>query len=324
MPVHFTCPHCTQLLSVGRRKVGSVVMCVTCNGRVLVPQPYEEVPTTLPPDEHTATELAPPPPPVADQFVQTPQPGNEERGASDVSQQPTSPPRTEEPSSVDYERTEQPEPFQQPNPAQETYFEDGYETSPAIRRDTVQISRTILYAIGGLIVFVGLGSFLLGWGMARSLAPVQIKQATRHRVHGNVQYLTRRGQLAPDTQSVVVALPRRKLPDQKFSPETLRPENLSFRNSQDPAVLGIRSLGGDIAITDELGEYELEVGEAGEYFVLILSSHVALPSNKRAISTEIVELGQYFRQADKLLGRNEYVWAKHFVRKAKQIDKVFE
>lgn len=323
MPVHFTCPHCTQLLSVGRRKVGSVVMCVTCNGRVLVPQPYEEVPATLPDDNPPATEFAPEL--SSDQLDQPPaSSSNEVATPANVVQHPGEPPRPEEPSTADYDRAEQPEHFQQRNPDQQTYFEDGYETSPVFRRDAVQISRTVLYVIGGLIVFVGLGSFLLGWGMARSLAPVQIKQPTRHRVHGNVKYLTRRGQLAPDTQSVVVAVPRRKLPDQKFSPETLRPENLSFRNTQDPAVLGIRSLGGDVAITDELGEYELEVSEAGEYFVLILSSHVALPSNKRAISTEIVELGQYFRQADKLLGRNEYVWAKHFIRKAKQIDKVFD
>lgn len=38
MPVHFTCPHCGQLLSVGRRKVGYAVRCAACGGGVTVPE----------------------------------------------------------------------------------------------------------------------------------------------------------------------------------------------------------------------------------------------------------------------------------------------
>ncbi len=38
MPVHFTCPHCGQLLSVGRRKVGQAVRCAACGGGVTVPE----------------------------------------------------------------------------------------------------------------------------------------------------------------------------------------------------------------------------------------------------------------------------------------------
>ena len=335
MPVHFTCPHCTQLLSVGRRKVGNVVRCVTCNGSVLVPPPYEEVSNEVVRNKTVPTETVPIETVLDEEFSKSsgsydqaeghesthavplsreshPTTSSENATRPAANQLPTPPPRVQDET---YDSLMQPS-------ATESAFEDV--SGAGLRRDTIQISRTILYAIGGVIVAVGIGAFGLGWGMARSLAPVRIQTAANHHVRGSVNYVTRHGQLAPDTQSVIVALPRRKLPDQKFSPESLRPENLSFRTNQTPAVAGIRSLGGDVAITDQSGSYELEVSEAGEYFVLILSSHVARPANKQPSSTEIVELGRYFRQANDLFEKNAYVWGKHFVRKSKQLDTIFE
>lgn len=39
MPVRFTCSVCNQLLSIGRRKIGSEVVCPKCKSRILVPAP---------------------------------------------------------------------------------------------------------------------------------------------------------------------------------------------------------------------------------------------------------------------------------------------
>lgn len=39
MPVRFTCSVCDQLLSIGRRKIGSEVICPKCKSRILVPAP---------------------------------------------------------------------------------------------------------------------------------------------------------------------------------------------------------------------------------------------------------------------------------------------
>lgn len=295
-------------------------MCVTCNGRVLVPQPYEETQSSMTPTGAASD-------PGSHSTSDASSPLNDDQD-NEITNDPFFDSQPSASSTYSLESSEAD--FESSVPAEshgQDLIPDAYaseEFHPRARHvDTVPVPRTILYAIGGLIVTVGVGSFLLGWGMARSLAPVQIKQATRQSIHGSVRYATRRGQLAPDTQSVVVALPTRRLPDQKFAPETLRPDILSF-SGQNLAVQGIRSLGGDVALTNEAGEYELEVGDAGEYFVLILSGHVALPNTRRATSTHIVELGQYFRQADKLLGKNDYVWNKYFVRKSKQVDKTFD
>ena len=37
MPIRFRCPFCDQLLGISRRKVGAVVDCPRCRGRVGVP-----------------------------------------------------------------------------------------------------------------------------------------------------------------------------------------------------------------------------------------------------------------------------------------------
>ena len=43
MPVRFTCSVCNQLLSIGRRKVGSEVTCPKCTSRILVPSEEDAV-----------------------------------------------------------------------------------------------------------------------------------------------------------------------------------------------------------------------------------------------------------------------------------------
>ena len=188
----------------------------------------------------------------------------------------------------------------------------------------ILISRAALYGIGGLILGVAVCSFALGWAMAGTLTPATVQTARRQRVSGRVSYYTSSGQLAADALAVVIALPHRKKPDEKFDVRSVRPENASLQvQNLDPTVLGIRSLGGDFAVTNERGDYELEVGNPGEYYILVLSGHLARPVNRMPSPTEIVELGRYFRQANELLGNNEYVWAKRQVRKNSRFDATF-
>lgn len=37
MPVRFRCAYCNQLLGISRRKIGTIVSCPTCQGKVVVP-----------------------------------------------------------------------------------------------------------------------------------------------------------------------------------------------------------------------------------------------------------------------------------------------
>lgn len=207
-------------------------------------------------------------------------------------------------------------------PSYEGRYQETFDPPNDLWRGPISVSRAVLYAIGGLIVGVAVCSFLLGWGMAQTTGPMQFGGTNSHRIHGRVNYATGGGRLVPDTQSVVIVLPRRKKPDEKFSVESIRPDKV-VANGQDPTVMGIRAIGGDFALTDPDGDYELEVNESGEYYLLILSSHLARSADRPPLTTEIVELGQYFRQANALLGKNDYVWIKHIVRADKQYDTTF-
>jgi hypothetical protein len=54
MPVRFRCPFCNQLLGISRRKIGTVIECPNCHGKVGVPS-----------EEPGPVDPAPPPPPPA-------------------------------------------------------------------------------------------------------------------------------------------------------------------------------------------------------------------------------------------------------------------
>lgn len=289
MSVQFTCPHCTQLMSAPRQKIGEVVRCAACGGGVVVPQPLQN-------------ELDP----SADANAQTHHSAAEELNHEMLRE-----------SSLR-------------ESAVGTETEEDFRHSPRVATfgelsSAIPVTRFALYSIGGLIVGVALISFLLGWAMGQGSVQTQfgaMANAQRHRIYGRVAFTTGQGRNAPDTESVVVALPRRRKPDEKLTINSIRPD-AAPPNSQDPTVRGIREIGGDVVRTDALGEYELDVSEAGEYYLLILSSHVARASNRPPLTNEIVELGQYFKQADTLLGQNDYVWTKHLVRTDKKYDYSF-
>ena len=53
MPIRFYCPFCEQLLGASSRKIGAVVECPSCRGKVGVPSPG--APPPLPPSRRPAT-----------------------------------------------------------------------------------------------------------------------------------------------------------------------------------------------------------------------------------------------------------------------------
>ena len=284
MPVQFTCPHCTQLMSVARRKVGEVVQCVNCGGGVMVPHPLQ--------DEY--------------------QPGETDESALQ--------PPSSDSGTLNHEMLSEPT-VPSPNAARSMAHVAPFGELSS----TIPVTRFALYSIGGLILGVALCSFLLGWAMGQGAGQSQfgaVANAQKHRIYGRVSFATDRGRIAPDTESVVVALPRRKKPDEKLIINSIRPD-VSPPNNQDPTVRGIREIGGDVGRTDASGEYELEVSEPGEYYLLVLSSHVARDASRPPMTDEIVELGQYFKQPDALFGQNDYVWKKHLVRTDEKFDHSF-
>lgn len=195
------------------------------------------------------------------------------------------------------------------------------QRSIASWNSTVPVTRGALYAIGGLIVGVGMAAFVLGWSMGTGMGqnPATQTPTRKPRIHGRLTYVTASGQTAPDAESVVLAVPVKERPDEKIAIDDLRPD--SPPENLNPTIQKIRSLGGDFARTNLTGDYELEVEFPGEYYLLLLSNHAARSSEPK--TNEIVELGRYFRSADKLLGRNAYVWDKQIVRGDAQTDYCF-
>jgi hypothetical protein len=49
MPIRFRCAYCNQLMSIARRKAGSVVGCPTCGGQVIVPHEQPQPGPQAPP-----------------------------------------------------------------------------------------------------------------------------------------------------------------------------------------------------------------------------------------------------------------------------------
>ena len=73
MPIKFRCAFCSQLMAIGRRKIGSVVMCPTCQGQVIVPAGGHTPPSFPSPPRQTSPSPQPsnsPPKPKSNLFEQ--------------------------------------------------------------------------------------------------------------------------------------------------------------------------------------------------------------------------------------------------------------
>ncbi len=274
MQIHFTCPHCGQLLSVTRRKVGEAVQCVRCKGGVLVPDAPDDAANT---PAQTATES------ITEEY--------------------------------------------QPSTATQNVAasEPGTRKNPDTLSRPLHISRTAFYSIGGLIVGTAIVAFLLGWTMGRETrfheSPA-VGGGTWHRVSGRISFLTQRGKSAADAESVVVALPANRKPDEKFDSSVLRPE-IAPNNVPTPLLQAIRAFGGGYTRVDRNGTYDLELPSAGEYYILVISNHATRPASRQPSTPEIVEMGRFFTRASELIAKNDFIWSKRLVKRTLSVNHVF-
>lgn len=289
MPVQFSCPHCGQLLSVTRRKIGHAVQCARCQGGVIVPAPLASGEGDL--DSENSEEQ------------------DESTGVADPELELAEPQMLAEES----ESLARMHALAQGNSAG--------QLRPGIS-DTVHMTRTALYFIGGLIAAVAIISFLVGWSFGSNMVPVA-QQVTTRTVRGHVHFTTRRGQQAADSESVAIAFPVSRKPDEKLQSAEIRPDVAPGSVSQ-AVVQAIRSLGGDYARTDRDGGYQLQLGQSGPYYLLIISNHVARPVEQQPTTKEVVELGQFVTRATELLSGNAYSWEKQMIMKSIEHNHVFE
>ena len=188
---------------------------------------------------------------------------------------------------------------------------------------TVEMTRTALYTIGGLIVGVAVLAFLLGWSFGSEMGTQrQSVNSSPRTVSGQIHYATKQGRKASDSEAVVIAWPTSRKPDEKLDVAGLRP-NVAPAKVPKSTVHAIRSLGGDFARTDRNGVYELELPAAGEYYLLVISNHVSRPAGQQPTTVEVIEIGQFVTKATELLSVNDYVWSKQIVAKPTTFNHVF-
>ena len=68
----------------------------------------------------------------------------------------------------------------------------------------------------------------------------------------------------------------------------------------------------------------LEVPRTGEYFVLLMSSHVQRAADRRPSNQELARIGRYFVPADEFLGENDYRWTRETIRGDLRIEQKFQ
>jgi len=273
--VKFACEHCTQRLSVDEAKVGMQAKCPRCGERITVPD----------------TE-------AAAASIDAAKSQREEAGHD-----------------TDDSFDDDADPF-----AEFTVYDDDtelvyepdyvYSQRPKeVDYDRVSVPRYLLYVQGALLGVVALGTFILGVFFGGATAgPSQRTDTTGPgQLSGELTYVDRAGTRLPESDSVVIVLPRDAEPDQKIEVEGLGPRDEAPPPTH-PALLALGSFGGVYVRSDAQGRYTAPVAETGNYHVLILSRHTLRPDGQLPENETIAELGKYLIGPLDLLGQHKYVW----------------
>jgi hypothetical protein len=296
MPVQFVCHRCRQLLSVSTRKVGTLVACPRCTIDTLVPTP-----------EEAAASVA--------QLMQSRPAGSVGAMAemmvfddvhSLLAQAPGSTAGATAPAGGP------PAPWLMPKTGGASKASQPAEriTSPG---DMLLVSRQVVYIQGVLFCLVAALAFAMGYWIGYGKAPLDAKIAQESEgkdkvlLAGNIT-AERNGQSEPDAGAVIMALPEGKAPPKKFSARGLRPHDPDDPVA-DEAMKKLHDLGGDCVRTDEQGNYNLVVPQAGRYHLLIISRKSVRSKNEPIDPSDINQMSQYFEVVPDLIGQSDYVWS---------------
>lgn len=117
---------------------------------------------------------------------------------------------------------------------------------------------------------------------------------------GRITYRSTDGDRKADRGCRVIVLPVERKGTAKLSVTGLRTGDAD--EDQQFAAAGIRTLGGDVATTDDSGEFEIKLPGSGQFYILAMSNSVS--RDEAADSTEVEEaLASYFERPTQLLGR---------------------
>jgi hypothetical protein len=292
MPVQFVCPQCAQLLSVGSRKIGTLVTCPRCRRNVTVP------------DEEAAAVS------VAMRQAQ--------RGASDSplpeftvydEPEPADPDAPTVVTAVPHLATEPPAPQEEPwqPPAEKSPSRPERHGEPMLL-----VSRRVLFLQAGIFATATLAAFGVGYLVGFGVAPEPHIAATPQAgegtvVEGFVRYTTATGEVRGDVGAVVIALPDDKLPTPKLGVQGLRPGDAAPVPGAG-VLMSLELLGGASARAADDGSYSLAVPDPGRYFLLVISRNAQRTSGSRPDEFQLALMQRYFQPADELIGQQQYQW----------------
>jgi phage FluMu protein Com len=194
----------------------------------------------------------------------------------------------------------------------------GWAFDPA----KVTVPRRLLYLQGILLGVVALAGFALGvlTGTGASSVAV-IHEPVSCVVFGRIALKTASEDTIMDRGAVAMIFPQGARPETKLEIVGLRPRDPEPRDDH-PAILAIRSLGGDYARADQDGAFRLRVPDRGKYFVLVISA------SRRGTGDEIprtirAQLGRFFQLDPDLFAGYDYRWQEETVRGDRQLNFVF-
>jgi hypothetical protein len=304
MPVLFNCQQCHQPIRASRRKGGTVVACPQCGQSNLVPTApidtaatapaalanaegmfhagaggFDDIPELIAPSMAAAVV----PPPV---FAPVPPQG------VPVGMPPVAPTSTRR----------------------------GAGTSRASVRDEdalLVISRGGVYALGALLLVVALVFLSAGYWIGRGQAvSARIDDATSETggnpvvFEGNLSYVVSPGQIKPDVEAVVIAVPFDKRPDEKLASRGLRSTDTGNIDAT-PAAAALHALGGACTRADAEGDFPLVVPRPGKYFLLVISKHAKREASRSIEFDDLRVMSDYFMRPADLVGPYRYDWSVH-------------
>jgi hypothetical protein len=123
-------------------------------------------------------------------------------------------------------------------------------------------------------------------------------------VRGRITFLTQSGERRPDRGARVLLLPEKREGSAKLSV-------VGFRSADDDtdaqvAAAGLRALGGDVAVVDDNGNFEIPSLKPGTYRIVALS-HFQSRDEKTTIEPQVKSLlDNYFDRSEQLLGKCRY------------------
>ncbi len=182
--------------------------------------------------------------------------------------------------------------------------------------------RLLIGAVGFFLLFVG---FLIGRWSAPEIVPQaattpgELKNPPGQEEHapaqppdketplaltGRITYVSASGDTHPDAGARVLVLPALRKGIAKLPMEGFR----AGADSQDAKLATIlaASVGGHFAIADSDGRFQVQLPEAGEYRVLIISRYQPREETGPLAPQVKQFLGQYFERPEQLLGQTEY------------------